>query len=189
LYSWKGSRVRDLDTSPERLTPLNKPALVHLTRATGDQIEQSGSHDEVSVLIQVAGQVHHSGQLLRTPPTVFDRLGRHLVLHVFIHAAQNGDVLKRSASLLAFSSSGLTASQTVLHPVPSWRRTPLTEACSRRICSITHRHARVVSVAVGAAIRSCRQVDERIGLPAMRATWRARLLLDERADRAHVKPL
>lgn len=36
----------------------------------------------------------------------------------------------------------------------SWQRSPLTEACSRRICSIAHRQARVVSLARGAATRS-----------------------------------
>jgi len=39
----------------------------------------------------------------------------------------------------------------------------LTEACSPRICSITHRHARVVSVALGAAIRSSCSTNEPTG--------------------------
>ena len=62
--------------------------------------------------------------------------------------------VKRAGSTSAPASSGKTGSHTVRQPVPNCRRRPLTEACSRRSCSIAHRQALVVSVARGAATRS-----------------------------------
>ena len=51
----------------------------------------------------------------------------------------------RARSASATCNNGRIDSHTVRHPVPSWRRIPFTEACSRRICSIAHRHALVVN--------------------------------------------
>ena len=51
---------------------------------------------------------------------------------------------------------------TVFHATPSWRAKPWMEACSRRSCSITHRHARVVNNARGRATSSSCSVNTRV---------------------------
>jgi len=48
----------------------------------------------------------------------------------------------------------------------------LTEACSRRICSIAHRHARTVSFALGAATCSSCSTNERTGQAGSEHTQR-----------------
>ena len=79
---------------------------------------------------------------------------------------------KRAGSSSIACSSGLIDSHTVRHPVPSWRRIPFTEACSRRICSIAHRHARVVSDERGAAMPSSCSTNVATGHPGSGQTHR-----------------
>ena len=52
---------------------------------------------------------------------------------------------------------------TVFHATPSCRASPWMEACSRRTCSITHRHARVVNSPRGRAICSSCSVNTLVG--------------------------
>ena len=79
---------------------------------------------------------------------------------------------KRAGSASAASSSGRMLSQTVRQPVPSCRRMPLTDACSRRICSIAHHAARVVSFDRGAATDSSCSRNVTTGQPGSRQRQR-----------------
>jgi hypothetical protein len=149
----------DLDPGPERLTTVTEPGLVGLTGAARHEVEKPGPYDQVAILVPMEGQVHHPRQLVRPAPTVLGRLGRHVVPHVLVnaqdpHAAEAGVVVGSPLQ------HGFTESHTALQLVPSWRRIPLTEACSRRICSMAHRHALTVSLALGVAIRSSRSMND-----------------------------
>ncbi len=52
---------------------------------------------------------------------------------------------------------------TVRHVVANWRANPAIEACSRRSCSTTQRHALVVSIARGLATKSSCSANTRTG--------------------------
>jgi len=70
-----------LDARPERLGSGGDPVGVGASRAPRHQVQQPGVHPALGV----AGQIHHPGQLLGTPPAGLDRLGAHVVPDVFIH--------------------------------------------------------------------------------------------------------
>ena len=78
----------------------------------------------------------------------------------------------RDGSVSAACSSGLIEDHTVRQPQPSWRRTPLTDACSRRICWTAHQAARVVSFDRGAATRSSCSTNDPTGHPGSGHTQR-----------------
>ena len=70
---------RDLDPGPERLAPVDQPGLVGVAGAAGDQVEQPRADHEFACAVGVHREVHHPGQLLRSPAAVLDRLGGHVV--------------------------------------------------------------------------------------------------------------
>lgn len=72
----------DLHASCERLTTLLQPCTVRLAGPSWNEVQQPGP----GVAIGVSGEVDHPSQLLRAPTAVLDRLGRHVMPHVLIHA-------------------------------------------------------------------------------------------------------
>ena len=136
---------RDLHARPEVLASLDEPVPVGGPGPAGHQVEEAG----VDVSVLVTGEVDHPGELLRAAAAVLDRLGGDVVPDVLVDA-EHLDTCEAGR----VGVRGSQDSQTVRQPVPSWRRRPLTEACSRRSWSIAHRQARVVSLARGAATRS-----------------------------------
>ena len=90
---------------------------------------------------------------LGSTPSVLDRLGRHVMPHMLINP-KDRDPLEAGRVGISGLQHGSDRPSHRAPPVPSWRPTALTEACSRRICSIAHRHARAVSTTLGVAICS-----------------------------------
>ena len=109
------------------------------------------AHVEVATLDPFRGYKNAIDDKLADATAVLPRLRGLTWCHRCSSTPRVVTPANRASSSARVLRMGWMEHHTVFHATPSWRAKPWMEACSRRTCSITHRHARVVNNARGRA--------------------------------------